>query len=194
MINCIHPVVEGHGEESAVPVLLRRLLGNFGRYDVEIIRPFRRPRSELVKHDGLQNAVEFTANKIAPNGAILLLIDSDDDCPCILGPELLNIATRHRPDVSIAVVLAQMEFEAWFLAAARSLRAHSRVRDDAVAPQNPAGIRDAKGYFRRNILIPGEYYSPTVDQAAFSAIFDLEEARAASSFDKLYRDVQRLVG
>jgi len=33
-------------------------------------------------------------------------------------------------------------------------------------------------------------YSETVDQPAFSAVFDLQLARKAPSFDKFYREVE----
>lgn len=37
-------------------------------------------------------------------------------------------------------------------------------------------------------------YKETVDQRAMTAVFDLDEARAVSpSFDKLWREVERLV-
>jgi hypothetical protein len=37
-------------------------------------------------------------------------------------------------------------------------------------------------------------YSETLDQPAFSSVFDLSEARRADSFDKFFREVGRLFG
>ena len=36
-------------------------------------------------------------------------------------------------------------------------------------------------------------YRETLDQAALSAVFDLDAARSAPSFDKLWRDVASLL-
>ena len=36
-------------------------------------------------------------------------------------------------------------------------------------------------------------YSETYDQPALTALFDLEQARQADSFDKCYRDIVRLL-
>ena len=72
----------------------------------------------------LERQVEFAGRSVAPDGAILILLDSDADgaCPAEDGPALLSRARRARNDLAISVVLASKEFEAWFIAAARSLR------------------------------------------------------------------------
>jgi hypothetical protein len=36
-------------------------------------------------------------------------------------------------------------------------------------------------------------YKPTRHQAALAAVFDMEAARRAQSFDKLYREMERLL-
>jgi hypothetical protein len=60
--------------------------------------------------------------RVSPTaGGVLVLIDADDDCPAHLGPALLARAREARSDVPVSVVLANREFEAWFLAAAPSL-------------------------------------------------------------------------
>ena len=42
-------------------------------------------------------------------------------------------------------------------------------------------------------MIPGAVYSPTVDQPVLTATFSFEEARrSCPSFDKLWRDLERL--
>ncbi|MER7205723.1 hypothetical protein ABT340_01575 [Streptosporangium sp. NPDC000239] len=53
----IASIVEGDGEVSALPVLLRRIAGALSRWDVRI-SPLRRvPRSGLVARGGVENAV-----------------------------------------------------------------------------------------------------------------------------------------
>jgi hypothetical protein len=93
----------------------------------------------------------------------------------------------------VAVALAKCEFEAWFLAAAESLQGHRGLRPDLKPPADPESVQDAKIWLTRHMQ-RGQPYSPTAHQASFSATMDLELARQrSSSFDKLCRDVRRLV-
>lgn len=193
----IYPIVEGHGEIRAVPELIRRVAWEIcGRYDVEVLQAHRVPRGRMVADDAkeLQRAVELGARKIRQNGVpgiIAVLLDADDDCPAELGPRLLEKISR--PDVATSVVLANREYEAWFLAGAISLRGHRGISTEAVAPVNPESIRGAKQYLERQFLTPGEAYRETVDQPALTAVLGLEEARAAPSFDKFCRDLSNLL-
>lgn len=193
----IYPIVEGHGEVRAVPVLFRRVVAEIcGRYDVDVLQPHRVPRGRMVAQDAveLRRAVELGARKIRQtemSGMIMVLLDADDDCPAELGPWLLNQISR--PDVTAGVVVANREYEAWFLAGAQSLKGHSAVSNAAVAPAEPESIRGAKQYLEHHVLVPGAAYQPTVDQPALTAMLGLEEARAAPSFDKLCRDLCQLL-
>ena len=122
--------------------------------------------------------------------AVLVLIDADDDCPAKLGPSLLRRLRGRLPDRPSAVVLAKREFEAWFLAAARSLRGCRGLAQDLGPPAHPEEIRGAKEWLARRM----GRYRPTLDQPALAAVMDLEEARRAPSFDKLWRDLERIFG
>ncbi len=53
----IQPIVEGHGEVPAVPVLIRSLARRMNVYNVGVAPPIRRPRSKLIKKDTLEQAV-----------------------------------------------------------------------------------------------------------------------------------------
>jgi hypothetical protein len=138
----------------------------------------------------LERYVELAVRQVAPAGFVLLLIDSDDDCPATLGPLLLDRARRARPDANIGVVLAKREFEAWFLAAARSLAGQRGLDPDLLGPDRPEDVRGAKEWLTRRMTRP---YSPPLDQPALASVFDLEQARRAPSFDKLYREIGRLI-
>jgi hypothetical protein len=85
-----------------------------------------------------------------------------------------------------------MEYEAWFLAAAESLRGRRGIALDMPIPPRPESIRDAKGWLSEQ-MGRNRRYEETSDQAALTAIFDLDAARRAHSFDKLYREVSRLI-
>jgi hypothetical protein len=184
-------VVEGQGEREAFPLLLRRIIAAVDpALAVEIPRPFKANRSSLVK-DQLENAVEAVALRVRPNGAVFVLLDSDDDCPKELGPKLQCRAEAVSIGLPVSVVLCHREFESWFLAAAKSLRGKGGLSDDILPPENPEHVRGAKEWLQSRMT--RHAYSETVDQPKLVASMDLQEARVARSFDKCYREVVRLI-
>jgi len=186
-------VVEGHGDTRAVPVLVRRIAAEVDpALSVHIPEPVRVPRYRLVKAGELERAVVLATRKLSAPGAVLILVDSEDDCPRFLGPALLQRAALVYRAGPVAVVLAKYEFEAWFLAAAESLRGRRGLPSDIEAPPHPERIRAAKGWLASR-MAAGQTYSETQDQAAFAAVFDLQAARRAGSFDKCYRDIVRIL-
>lgn len=188
-IGCI---VEGHSEVAAVPILIRRIAADL-HHELQIItHPVRLPRTKVEQVDSLEKAIKLAARKIGRPGALLIILDSDDACPAQLGPELLQQAVEIRSDLPIAVVLAKCEFEAWFLAAAESLRGLRGLKNEIQSPSNPEGIRDAKGWLSSQ-MEGDRTYDEVNDQPALTARFDFEQARQASSFDKCHRDIVRLL-
>lgn len=189
----IASVVEGHGEVSAVPKLLHRIAADLGVHLLTPKPPLRIPRSKLVAPQGIEDAVNAKASEVAGTGGILVLTDADDDCPAGLGPQLLQRAKAARPDKRVAVVLANREFEAWFLAAAPSLAGQHGFTDPFPAPVDPEARRGCKELLTK-ARVRGFPYKETVDQASLTAAFDLKMARENSpSFDKLCRDVAWLL-
>jgi len=92
----------------------------------------------------------------------------------------------------MGVVLAKREFEAWFLAAIESLSGRCGLVQDPQAVPNCESLRDAKKALTRN-MARSRTYSPVPDQVALTAVFDMELARSRSdSFDKCWREVERL--
>jgi len=189
-VTCI---VEGHGEAQALPVLIRRIAAQLdppAYVDVSIGR--RTSRSMLVRAGGIEAAVEDAAFTRESQQAILILLDADDDCPAELGPRLLARALAARGDRTIGLALAEREYKAWFLAAAVSLAGKRGLPADLQPPAHPERIRGAKEWLADR-LPPGRGYKETVDQPALTALFDLQEARSADSFDKCYREIARLI-
>ena len=177
-----------------MPLLVRRIVAVVapGEY-IECPRPIRIPRGKLVgKPHELERAVRLAQLEVVGRGAILVVIDSDGEPPCRVGPDLLERVRRVAGDTAVGVVLAHREFEAWFLAAAESLRGHRELPADLVEPPDPKAVADAKGWLRER-MPPGRRYRETTDQPALADIFDLQAARRAGSFDKCYREVERLV-
>lgn len=183
----ICPIVEGHGEEEAVPHLIRRIYCEYGEgAPPEINKPIRVKPSSFIKDAAyFQKYVSLASMKAASkNGKVLILLDCDDDCPASLGPKLLADARRVRSDVPIIVALAAREYESWFLAAADSLRGYKGLSETMIAPENFEQIRGAKEWLSQRMSLN---YSPIHHQAAFTMKFDLSMARKSASFDRLIK-------
>jgi hypothetical protein len=190
----IAPIVEGHGEVSAVRELVTRIgLELLGETWIEVAQPFRLDSGKMRKPDELAKAIRIAAARVQGPGGVLVLRDGDDtdvNCP-------VRLAGMLRPDrnlvtVGIEIVIANQEYESWFLAAADSLRAHPDVRSDAVASTNPEGRRDAKRELEKLML---ESYKETRHQPKFSALIDLKEAsRNSRSFRRMVHAVETLAG
>lgn len=124
------PIVEGHGEIEALPLLIRRIFAEFSPQVVPVINPPIRVKagSFVNDHEYFHRYVRLAAAKAAHGGGeVLILLDCEDDCPATLGPSLLARAKSVRSDVPTTVVLAHCEYETWFLAAAESLRGCARA-------------------------------------------------------------------
>ena len=189
-IGCI---VEGHSEVETVPILIRRIASDlYPELPIVIERPIRAPRNLVVKANELERRIELAAQRIGRQGAIFIILDSDDECPAERGPALLHRVSQVFHNVPIAVVLAKHEFEAWFLAAAESLRGRRGLKNNLNSPDNPEAIRGAKEWLSQR-MEAGRTYRETQDQPALAALFDIEQARRADSFDKCYRDIARLL-
>jgi hypothetical protein len=193
----VYPIVEGHGEVAAVPILLRRFAYEvFETYEFEVLTPHRLPKDRMNTASHLENAVTLARRKLDQcegRHAILIVRDADDNCPGQDAPALLTRAERVAGPIPVGVVFAEREYESWFLAAVHSLQGQRGIADDATAPIDPESIRGAKEYLQRHCMVQGATYSPTVDQPALTNRFSFEEARqACRSFNKLWRDLERL--
>ncbi len=186
-------IVEGYGDVTVVPVLVRRFQQVLDPgIGLEIRPPTRAGRCLLVKEGEIEREVERLARQLTPPRAILILIDADKDCPAKLGPDMLARARRARPDVSIGLVLAKSEYEAWFLAAIESLSGKRGLAEDLPTVNDPEAIRGAKEFLRRH-MVGSRKYSSRADQPALTADFDMDMARRRSpSFDKCWRALERL--
>jgi len=187
-------IVEGKKcEKETIPLLLRRILHErLNVFDDIVEKPVYLSRTKIKDESELQRIIELVQRTRTGAKAILLLCDSDDDPPCLLGPELL-LKARSMTHLSVAVVLAKKELECWFLGAKESLRGQRGIRQDANNHPNPEDIRGGKEHLSEN-MESGRRYLETDDQAALAAKMDIEVARRnCPSFDKLVREVERLL-
>jgi hypothetical protein len=184
----IYPMVEGHGEVAAAPVLLRRLLAEAQCHGIGIGRPIRRTQSQLRSKEGIQAGVRLAL--LQPDcAAVVILFDGEDDCPKELAAIVRAWAHEAAAGKPCDVVIACREYETWFLAALESLRGQYGIPRNATAPANPESKRDAKGALEE--FMPADRaYSETGDQPAMSAVFDMGLAhRRNRSFRKLVKAV-----
>jgi hypothetical protein len=187
----VAPIVEGHGDSQAVPVLLRRIANElYAFYALEVLRPIRMPRTKATNEVELRRAVELARLKGAEAAAlddttfVLMLLDADDDPPCMLAPRLLRSA--HRDDVDVSVVLANVEFETWFVGAASSLEDFLDLSAGGPPPQ-PEIQRCKKAWIEHRFK---GNYGESIDQEKLAARMDLAICRATCpSFDKLCREL-----
>lgn len=192
----IAAIVEGHGECEAVPILIRRIAQTIDPGFVpKVFAPLRVPASRLMKQGEMERSVDLAARKLQGQGGILVVLDCDwdDGCPAMDGPALLKRAMGVVVDLPTAVIFAKREFEAWFLAAAESLRGKHGLPNDLQSPAEPEDIRGAKEWLSDKMSY-GRSYAETTDQPAFTAIFDMNTARRADSFDKCYRVIESMLG
>jgi hypothetical protein len=191
----IAAIVEGHGECEAVPILIRRIARDiYPGFVPNVLSPVRVPVSKLLKEGEIERTVIFSARKLKGKGGIIIIVDCDWDngCPAKDGPALLKRAVSARNDMPISVILAKKEYEAWFLAAAESLRDKRGLPNNLMPPEAPESIRGAKEWLSDK-MPPGKSYAETIDQPAFTEIFDMNVARTADSFDKCYREIRHML-
>lgn len=189
----ISSIVEGHGEVQAVPILLRRIAATFDpRLVLRVNPPLRVKRDRFIR-DTLEftRYVELAARKAQPHGGVFILLDAEDNCPAILGPDLLQRAQAIRSDIPFAVVLAKHEYESWFLAAARSLRGIGGLPLDLDPPADPEGRSGAKEWLEGR-LTAGRYIGQK-HQPELTEVFDFAQAARADSFQKCLREVRWLL-
>ncbi len=189
----LYPIVEGHGEVTAAPVLLRRLLWDHAQcYGVNIGSPIRRTQSQFRREADVHAAVRLAL--LQPEcAAILLLFDGEDDCPVELAMEVRGWAQQAAGAVPCDVVIAYREYETWFLAAVESLRGQCSIGLEASAPAIPESKRNAKGALEA-FMPRGSSYAETIHQEKLSAIFDMALAYQRNrSFRKLTKTIGDLL-
>ena len=187
----IASIVEGDGEVSALPILLRRMATQWAPNTViNPLQPIRVRRDRFLnKEEEFRRQLLLAAAKSGEDGWILIVLDADDDCPATLGQNTYERAQQYVPHRRLSVVLANREFEAWFIAAARSLdgaRGFYISPAELLEAETP---RNAKGWMREHMR--SGTYSEILDQPAFAARIDLQQALDNSrSFRKLHKEWQ----
>ena len=200
----IVPIVEGYGEERAVPLLIRRWLAHRNLaacFEVPELAVNTKGSGRLkgqfdpIRHIGIEHYVRAALAR-QPD-AILVMLDADDECLSRpkgkgLGPALLERARAVAPHVPLAVVVANREYEAWFLASLASLRVKNLLSQarlpESLAPEAP---RNCKGLIEQ---LMGCRYEERVHQLKLTSglTFSPRATFRSPSYGKLLRDLERL--
>jgi len=190
----ISSIVEGEGEVQALPVLLRRMVAEFGggAY-ADILKPIRVRKDRFInKGDDFKKFLLLAAAQVDGEGMVLVVLDADDDCPVELARLIHERALQVIPGTKISVVIANREYESWFIAAASSLNGYCNLLVDEDVVPTSENIRNAKLWLTERMS--GSYsYKEVVDQPKLTARFDMEMAKNNSrSFRKLCSEFQGL--
>lgn len=70
--------VEGRGERSAVPLLIRRIAAEVSPLaQFNVVAPIRVDRNKVTGPNELERIVRIAARRSGPDGRILILLDAD---------------------------------------------------------------------------------------------------------------------
>ncbi len=192
----IAPIVEGHGEDASLRLLLQRLGSEFFDAYIEVSRPIRGKRMKLIRLGELERNIGHAIRRLREveskdPGVVLVLLDADNDLPCLLGPEILAMSRTVRSDIDVSCVIANVEYETWLVAGADSLGDYLDLSQDRELPRDPEARRLGKAWIQHRFR-KSSSYSPTADQPAMTSRMDLQLARERSpSFDKLCRELEK---
>lgn len=181
-------LVSGRGEEEAIPLLLRRVLQEYlSEYAVQPGDMLRKAETQLLhrRQDVLERSIRRLARK---NDAILIVVDSEDDCPAQLGPEFQARARAAYTDerVPIFFVCVYRELETWFIHDAMNLFGVEPLAD-------PYSRRDAKGWIKHNTDLRG--YSEVLHSPKLCGQLEILELIERSDSFRVFVDrIERIVG
>lgn len=199
----IAPIVEGHSEQGCVERLLQRTWQLIAAPDrLQVLKPSRGQRDALIHANGLLLAqkvreAEINLRRVLARdplgkGLLLILLDAEDDPPCVLAPRLLTAARQAQSNADIACVLAKRMIENWIVAGCATLAGVNGLPAPLQPPDNPEDRSGAKwldDQLRR--ATRGRKYKKPADAAVFVARTDFQQTRStAPSFDKLCRELE----
>ena len=191
----IAAIVEGQGEENAVPGLVRRILWErLYRYDISRLNAI----PAKGKHNLVSKFEQLIGYAIVENcDAVLVIVDADDECPLEEAAKLVERAAALNLDIPVAIVYAKSEYETWFICslsedASEGMRARLGIPESVIAPDNAESIRGAKEWLINN-MPRGLKYQETEHQDHLTYHIDLELVHGRSrSFRRLCHAVEEL--
>jgi hypothetical protein len=185
----IVPIVEGDGEVTAVPLLLRNILTRDMRYDVQIAQPKNaNGRGNLTKAGGLERFIRY-AWKERDCGAILILLDAENECPENIARDFSRRAEAIGVLFPVVIVVAKRMFEAWILASISTIAGRLDLPSGLIPPADVEAVPNPKSWIDQHFP-RGRAYKETQDQEAMTALMDLGLASSSRSFRRLEHGMQ----
>ena len=194
-MTTIVPVVEGPGDVSAFPSLLGRILWErYERTDVIVAQG-----NMVVRANGRQNLenklerfLGHAQNKPECD-AILILLDTDGDCPVQLAQGLLHRCEQMGLTRPVEIVCAHRSYESWFLASLDTIKGQRGIPDTAALSQDAEGIPNPKQWLTDQ-MPSGQAYKETTHQASLTQHIDIDMAHNNSrSFRRLCHALELLL-
>ena len=187
----IVPIVEGPGDERALPVLLRNVFSELhSRFDLSFPVVKSNGRQKLEREFG--KFLQYAANRPDCEG-ILVVLDADNDCPVEVASALKSKADSSGISHPIQIVCAHRSYESWFLASIETIRGTGGISDSASIEGRVEDIANPKAWLTDQ-MPRGRRYKETTDQPALSSRISIELAYANSrSFRQLCIAVKRLI-
>ena len=195
-MTTIIPVVEGVGDATALPGLLGRiLLERYNRPDVMVAQG----RTNVVTANGrqkleskLDNFLQHAQNKPECD-AILILLDTDGDCPVALAQGLLRRCEQVGLMRPLEIVCAHWSYESWFLASLDTIKGRRGISDTAALSHDAEDVQNPKQWLT-NQMPPGRAYKETTHQAPLTQHIDIGMAHNNSrSFRRLCHALELLL-
>ena len=195
-MTTIIPVVEGVGDATALPGLLGRiLLERYNRPDVMVAQG----RTNVVTANGrtnlenkLERFLQHAQNKPECD-AILILLDTDGDCPVALAQGLLQRCEQVGLMHPLEIVCAHWSYESWFLASLETIKGQRGISEAAALFLDAEDIQNPKQWLT-NQMPDGQAYKETLHQASLSSFIDIEMAYLNSrSFRRLCHALELLL-
>lgn len=199
----IVPIVEGTGDLLAVPELLKMVLISLNRTNVYIDAPLNaHGKGNLTIAGGVEKFIKnaFTRRDC---GAVLVLIDADEKknggkCAVAQANALVKRVKQVGILFPVAVVVANCEYENWFLASLDSIKGKNWGEQSGISAdaKYEGGVEDkcnVKTWLTEH-LPTVRIYREAIDQAVLTRLIDIDRAKTNSrSFRRLCHAVEEML-
>jgi Domain of unknown function (DUF4276) len=182
-------IVEGDGEKEAVPNLLTTLLYSQSMYHYQV-QPALTANGvgNLTKEGGIEKFISH-AMRMPDCVGILVLLDSDGDCPVTKAKELAKRIQVHGTKYPVAIVLAHNSYEAWLLASIDTVCEHPDLPSGLTFEADCQEIPSPKRWIKERM-----HYHETTHQLELTRLMDVDIAKVNSrSFRRFCHAVEEIL-